>query len=72
MVVDKYVISEVVIFVMGKIFLFFLYFNVIMIDGILNSFLMDMDIIYFIFWIFFVIFLYVYCCIYVGYIYFDV
>lgn len=72
MVVDKYVISEMVIFVMGKIFLFFLYFNVIMIDGILNSFLMDMDIIYFIFWIFFVIFLYVYCCIYVGYIYFDV
>lgn len=44
MVVDKYVISEVVIFVMGKIFLFFLYFNVIMIDGILNSFWMDMDI----------------------------
>lgn len=38
MVVDKYAISEMVTFVMGKTSLFPLYLNVTMIDGILNSF----------------------------------
>lgn len=38
MVVDKYAISEMATFVMGKTSLFPLHLNVTMIDGILNSF----------------------------------
>lgn len=77
MVVDKYAISEVATFVMGKTSLFPLYLNVTMIDGILNSFLTDMDtgfhmiqfiIIYSTPWILSAIFLHVYRCIHVGYI----
>lgn len=81
MVVDKYAISEMATFVMGKTSLFPLYLNVTMIDGILNSFLTDMDtgfhmiqfiIIYYTPWILSAIFLHVYRCIHVGYIHPDV
>lgn len=81
MVVDKYAISEMATFVLGKTSLFPLYLNVTMIDGILNSFLTDMDtgfhmiqfiIIYSTPWILSAIFLHVYRCIHVGYIHPDV
>lgn len=81
MVVDKYAISEMATFVMGKTSLFPLYLNVTMIDGILNRFLTDMDtgfhmiqfiIIYSTPWILSAIFLHVYRCIHVGYIHPDV
>lgn len=81
MVVDKYAISEMATFVMGKTSLFPLYLNVTMIDGILNSFLTDMDtgfhmiqfiIIYSTPWILSAIFLHVYRCFHVGYIHPDV
>lgn len=81
MVVDKYAISEMATFVMGKTSLFPLYLNVTMIDGILNSFLTDMDtgfhmiqfiIIYSTPWILSAISLHVYRCIHVGYIHPDV